>query len=131
VASRSSHVGAWLRQDSRQRGKEGTIGWAQRRASLLPSEHDQLMPQDEQLDVFGELPAPAPDQQPQHGREGEIGERKEHSAILPSTAPEKAMAEPRQQQESVAQPSPIWHQRAPVKQRKEALWPSRTHRTGI
>jgi hypothetical protein len=47
------------------------------------------MPQDEQLDVFGELIAPASDQQPEHGREGEIGERKEHSAILPSAAPEE------------------------------------------
>src|SRR4029453_1251469 len=27
-----------------------------------------------------------PDQQPEHSREGEIGERKEHSAILPSVA---------------------------------------------
>jgi hypothetical protein len=39
---------AWLRQDSRQRGKENTIGWAQRRAPLLPSEYDELMSQDEQ-----------------------------------------------------------------------------------
>jgi hypothetical protein len=40
----------------------------------LPSEHGQLMPQDEQLDVFGELAAPVPNQQPQHSRKGEIGE---------------------------------------------------------
>ncbi len=52
---------AWLRQDSRQRGKEGAIGRAQRRALLLPPEYDQLMSQDEQLDVFGELAAPAAD----------------------------------------------------------------------
>jgi hypothetical protein len=43
---------AWLRQDSRQRGHEGAIGWAQRRTPLVPSEHDELMPQDEQLDVL-------------------------------------------------------------------------------
>jgi hypothetical protein len=35
---------------------------AQHPASLLPSEHGQLMPQDEQLDVLGELTAPAGDQ---------------------------------------------------------------------
>jgi len=49
------------RQNSRQRGKEGAIGRAQRRALLLPPEYDQLMSQDEQLDVFGELAAPAAD----------------------------------------------------------------------
>jgi hypothetical protein len=69
---------AWPRQDSRQRGKEGAIGWDQRRAPLLPSEHDELMSQHEQLDVLAELAAAAPDQEPQHSGEGEIGERKEH-----------------------------------------------------
>jgi hypothetical protein len=37
------------------------------------------MSQQEQLDVSSELAAPAADQQPQHSREGEIGERKEHA----------------------------------------------------
>jgi len=57
---------ACLRQDSRKRGKEGTISGAQRRTPLLSSEHDQLMPQHEQLDIFGELAAPTAHQQPQH-----------------------------------------------------------------
>jgi hypothetical protein len=49
----------------------------------LPAEHGQLMAQHQQLDVLGELAAPAaPDQQPQHSREGEIGERKEHAPML-------------------------------------------------
>jgi hypothetical protein len=65
---------AWLWQDPRQRGKEGTIGGPQRGAApLLSFEHDELMPQHEQLDVLSELAAPAADQQPQHSREGEIG----------------------------------------------------------
>src|SRR5262249_36186669 len=81
---------ARLRQEWRQRGQEGATGWPQRGASLLPSEHNQLMAQDEQLDVFGELSAPVPDQQPEHSREGEIGERKQHPAILPSTSTERA-----------------------------------------
>jgi hypothetical protein len=76
-------VSTLLRQDSRQRRKESAIGGAQRRAPLLPLEHDQLMPQDEQLDVLGELAAPAADQQPEHGREGEISERKEHAPDAP------------------------------------------------
>ena len=48
---------ALLRQDSRQRGKEGAIGRTQRRAPLLPPEYDELVPQGEQLDVLGELAA--------------------------------------------------------------------------
>jgi hypothetical protein len=42
------------------------------------------MPQHEQLNVFGELAAPAADQQPQDSREGEIGERKDHALMLSS-----------------------------------------------
>jgi hypothetical protein len=37
---------------------------------------------DEQLDVFGDLAAPASDKQPQHSREGEIGEGKQHPLML-------------------------------------------------
>jgi hypothetical protein len=81
---------AWLRQDSRQRGKEGAIGWPHQRAPLLPCEHDELMAQDEQLDVFAEVAAPAADQQPHRGREGEVGEGKQHSPILPLPATVRA-----------------------------------------
>ena len=45
---------------------------AQEGSPLLPSEHGQLVSQHEQLDLFGDLAAPAADQQPQHGREGEM-----------------------------------------------------------
>jgi hypothetical protein len=34
-----------------------------------------LMSQNEQLDIFGELAAPGLDEQPENGREGEMGER--------------------------------------------------------
>src|SRR5262249_690425 len=40
------------------------------------------MPQHQLLDVFGELAAPTPGQQPQHSRTGEIGEGKEHVPLL-------------------------------------------------
>jgi hypothetical protein len=56
---------ARLRQDSRQCGREGAIGWDQRRAPQLPSEHDELMSQHEQLDVLDEIAAAAPDQEPE------------------------------------------------------------------
>ncbi len=57
---------ALLRQDSRQRGKEGAIRRPQHGAPLLSPEYDELVSQDEQLNVFGELAAAAADQQPQH-----------------------------------------------------------------
>jgi hypothetical protein len=59
---------AWLRQHPRQRGKESTIGWAQRGPPFVPAEHHRLMSQHEQLDVLGEFAAPAADQQPQQSR---------------------------------------------------------------
>jgi len=71
------------RKQSGERRKQSTIGWPQRGAPLLPAEHHELMAQHEQLDVFSELAAPAPDQQPQHSREGEIGKRQEHEADAP------------------------------------------------
>jgi hypothetical protein len=58
------------RNQSGERRQQRTIGRPQQRAPLLPSEHDQLMPQHEQLNVFGELAAAVRDQQPQHSREG-------------------------------------------------------------
>jgi hypothetical protein len=66
------------RKQSGECRKQRAIGRPQQGSPLLPAEHDQLMSQDEQFDIFGELAVSAPDQQPQHRREGEIGERKEH-----------------------------------------------------
>jgi hypothetical protein len=98
--------------------KEGTIGWPEHRASLLPSEHDELMSQHEQLDIFGELAAPVPDQQPEHNREGEIGERKEHPPILPSAATEEQRAPgSRVRRQAIGcAAQPVWYSRARVKQ---------------
>jgi len=53
-----------LRQHPGERSEEGAIGRPQRGASLLSAEHDELMSQHEQLDVFYELAAPASDEQP-------------------------------------------------------------------
>jgi len=73
-------VSAPLRKHAGERGEEGTT---QRGALFLPSEHGELMSLHEQLDVFGDLAAPASDKQPQHSREGEIGEGKQHPLMLP------------------------------------------------
>jgi hypothetical protein len=82
------------------------------------------MPQHEQLDVFGELAAPAPDQQPQHSREGEIGEGKEHAPMLAwrQLAAAEQERRSRVQPNSVAKASAIWYSRARVNPKKHRRW---------
>src|SRR5438874_13806524 len=46
------------------------------------------MPQNEQFDVLGELTAPSPDDQPQHRREREVSERKDHPPMLSDRTPD-------------------------------------------
>jgi len=48
------------------------IGCPERRPRLLPMKHQQLMTQNQQLDVLGELTAAATQEQPQQRREREI-----------------------------------------------------------
>jgi len=43
----------------RERHKERTIGRPEQRAARLPAEHEELMAQHEQLDVFAEIPGVA------------------------------------------------------------------------
>jgi hypothetical protein len=53
-------------------------------ARLLPTKHRELMPRSQQLDLFGEhVAAAAVHEQPQQGREREIGEGKDDPATLP------------------------------------------------
>jgi hypothetical protein len=78
------------REQARERRKQRLIGRPQQGTPLLPTEHGQLMAQHQQFDIFGELAAPAPDQQPQHGREGEIGEREQHATMLSPPLPPAA-----------------------------------------
>jgi hypothetical protein len=59
---------------SAQCDEEDAIGRPQTRARLLPTEHRKLVPQNNQLDVLGELAATAPHEQPQQRREREIRE---------------------------------------------------------
>ncbi|MFY9580951.1 MAG: hypothetical protein WAQ33_16685 [Gaiellaceae bacterium] len=56
------------REHPGERGKKGTIGRPQRRPTRLPREHDELMPQHQQLDVFGELAASPSEEQPEERR---------------------------------------------------------------
>jgi hypothetical protein len=59
-------MSAPLRKHAGGRGEEGTIGRPQRGALFLPSEHGRVDVAHKQLDVFGDLAAPASDKQPQH-----------------------------------------------------------------
>jgi hypothetical protein len=49
----------------------------------LQAEHEELMPQHQKLDVFGEPAASPSEEQLQDRRESEIGEGKEHSTMFP------------------------------------------------
>jgi hypothetical protein len=82
----------------------------------LPPEHEKLMTQHQQLDVFGELVASPSDQQLQGRRESEICERKEHLPILPGPWPTAARSNraPRTVTTAVAKPGSTWYSRARV-----------------
>ena len=74
------------REHPAERSQEGTIGCSKRRPWLLPTKHQQLMAQNEQLDILSELAATATHQQPQQRREREIREGKEHPPDAPRAA---------------------------------------------
>jgi hypothetical protein len=76
-----------FREHPAERGEEGTIDCSNRRPRLLSTKHQELMAQNEQFDILGELAAAAAHEQPQQRREREIGEREEHPPMLPDLAP--------------------------------------------
>jgi hypothetical protein len=61
----------------------GRCGGAKPRTLMLTSQNRELVAQQHQLHVLGELGAPTATEQPQNGSEGKISERAEHRAILP------------------------------------------------
>jgi hypothetical protein len=56
----------------------------------LSAEHDELMSQHEQLEVFGELAAAGSAKQPEKSRQGETGEREEHPPMLQDPTTERS-----------------------------------------
>ena len=60
-----------------------TVGGAKPRSLLLSRQNRELVPQQHQLDVLGNLGPTATDEQPQNRGKGKVGEGKEHRAILP------------------------------------------------
>jgi hypothetical protein len=50
---------------------------------MLTSQNRELVPQQHQFHVFGELRSTTANEQPQNSSERKVGEGKEHRAILP------------------------------------------------
>jgi len=75
-----------VREQSRKRSDERTVGGAKPRSLLLTIQNGELVPQQHQLHVLGELGPATADEQPQNSGKGKVGEGKEHRAILPDPA---------------------------------------------
>jgi hypothetical protein len=106
-------VPAPVREQSRERGDERTIGGAKPRALLLASENRELVSQEHQFHVLGELGSSIADEQPQNSGNGKVGEGKEHRPILPGpVAPLRLRV--------LAWISRFWYSRARVKPGKDA-----------
>jgi hypothetical protein len=74
------------REQPRKRSDERTVGGAEPRSLLLTSQNRELVPQQHQLHILGELGPATADEQPQNRGKGKVGEGKEHRAILPGPA---------------------------------------------
>src|SRR5206468_5542589 len=79
-------VSAPVREQSSKRSDERTIGGPQPRTLMLASQNRELVAQQHQLNVLGELGSPTANEQPQDGSKGEVSEGEEHRAILPGPA---------------------------------------------
>lgn len=76
-------VPAPVRERSRRRGDERTIGTAKPQALLLTSENGELVSKEHQFHVLGELGSSIADEQPQNGSKGKGRRRKGASADPP------------------------------------------------
>jgi hypothetical protein len=74
-----------VREQSSRRSDERTIGGAKPRTPLLTSQNRELVPQEHELHVLGELGSTAADEQPQNCGKGKVGEGEEHRGILSRT----------------------------------------------
>jgi hypothetical protein len=76
-------VSAPVREQSSKRSDERAVGRAKPRALLPTSQNRELVAQQPQLHVLGELGPTAADEQPQNCSEGKVREGEKHRAILP------------------------------------------------
>jgi hypothetical protein len=72
-----------MREQTSKRSNKRTIGRPKPRTLLRASQHRELVPQQHELHVLAELGPSTPNEQPQKGSEGKVGEREEHRPILP------------------------------------------------
>jgi hypothetical protein len=101
-------VPAPVREQSRERGDERTIGGAKPRALLLASENRELVSQEHQFHVLGELGSSIADEQPQNSGKRQGRRRKGASADPPR--PSGALMP-----ESSCVDRPFWYSRTRVK----------------
>jgi hypothetical protein len=102
-------VPAPVREQSSKRSNERPIGGSKPRALLLTSQNRELVSQQHQLHVLGELGPSTPNEQPQNGSESKVSEGEEHRQILsgPSQRPHGLTV--------LAPLSGVWYSRARVK----------------
>jgi hypothetical protein len=99
-----------VREQSSERSDERTIGGSKPRALMLTSQNRELVAQQHQLHVLGELGSPTANEQPQDSSKGKVSEGEEHRAILPGPA------NPPQSWTVLAPFSGSWYSRARVTQ---------------
>jgi hypothetical protein len=73
-------------KQSRKRSDECTIGGPKARTLLLASQDRELVPQQHEFHILGELGPSVPNDQPQNSGEGKVGEGEQHRPILPGSA---------------------------------------------
>ena len=79
-------VSAPVRKKSSERSDERTIGRPKPRTRMLTSQNRELVPQQHQFHVFGELGSTTANEQPQNSSERKVSKGEEHRAILPGPA---------------------------------------------
>lgn len=78
-------VPAPVREQSSKRSDERPVGGAKPRTPLLTSQNRELVPQEHEFHVLGELGSTAADEQPQNCGKGKVGEGEEHPGIFSRT----------------------------------------------
>src|SRR5215204_4076101 len=67
-----------VREQSSKRGDERTIGGPKPRTLVLTSQNRELVPQQHQLHVLGELGSPTTNEQSQNSSKGKVSEGEQH-----------------------------------------------------
>jgi hypothetical protein len=80
---RRHHESVPVREQSSKRGDERTIGGPKPRTLPLTSQQRELVPQQHQFHVLGELDSPTTNEQPQNSSPGEVSEGEEASSDTP------------------------------------------------